>query len=154
MREQPKTKLRHWISVQPSLQTRFIKSIQVIINAYVGDKFLAAEPVGISAGQAAAGTDQIPEVWPKGSALAVSRANWSPITEIHFDDKVYDKVEDKVKKEGRVFTGVTATGLTRVMSKCHGLSRVVSRVDAQKRPVFIDLSRCHGSARGTRRKVQ
>jgi hypothetical protein len=27
----------------------------------------------------------------------------------------------------------------------HGLSRVVSRVDAQKRPVFIGLSRCHGS---------
>ena len=43
---------------------------------------------------------------------------------------------------------------SRVHAKCHGLSRVVSRVDAQKRPVFIDLSRCHGSARGTRRNVQ
>ena len=30
----------------------------------------------------------------------------------------------------------------------HGLSRVVSRVGREKRPVFIDLSRCHGSARG------
>ncbi len=29
--------------------------------------------------------------------------------------------------------------------KCHGLSRVVSRVALQKRPVFIGLSRCHGS---------
>ncbi|GEM_PF-3832427 len=29
--------------------------------------------------------------------------------------------------------------------KCHGLSRVVSRVAIQKRPVFIGLSRCHGS---------
>ena len=28
---------------------------------------------------------------------------------------------------------------------------VVSRVGRQKRPAFIDLSRCHGSARGTRR---
>ena len=27
----------------------------------------------------------------------------------------------------------------------HGLSRVVSRVGREKRPVFIDLSRCHGS---------
>jgi hypothetical protein len=32
--------------------------------------------------------------------------------------------------------------------KCHGLSRVVSRVARQKRPVFIELSRCHGSVRG------
>jgi hypothetical protein len=35
--------------------------------------------------------------------------------------------------------------VSRVHAKCHGLSRVVSRVDAHKRPVFIDLSRCHGS---------
>jgi hypothetical protein len=27
----------------------------------------------------------------------------------------------------------------------HGLARVVSRVEGHKRPVFIDLSRCHGS---------
>jgi len=45
-------------------------------------------------------------------------------------------------------------GCSRVHAKCHGLTRVMSRVDAQKRPVFIDLSRCHGSARGTRRNVQ
>jgi hypothetical protein len=30
----------------------------------------------------------------------------------------------------------------------HGLSRVVSRVVREKRPVLIGLSRCHGSARG------
>jgi hypothetical protein len=34
---------------------------------------------------------------------------------------------------------------SRVMSKCHGLARVVSRVGREKKPVFIDLSRCHGS---------
>jgi hypothetical protein len=28
---------------------------------------------------------------------------------------------------------------------CHGSARVVSRVGLEKRPVFIDLSRCHGS---------
>jgi len=39
-------------------------------------------------------------------------------------------------RKGRVFTGDT------------GLTRVCSRVEHQKRPVFIDLSRCHGSARG------
>jgi len=42
----------------------------------------------------------------------------------------------RLRKGGRV---------SRVHAKCHGLSRVVSRVGREKRPVFIRLSRCHGS---------
>ncbi len=30
----------------------------------------------------------------------------------------------------------------------HGLSRVMSRVALENRPVFVGLSRCHGSSRG------
>jgi hypothetical protein len=48
------------------------------------------------------------------------------------------KIMSKIKIKKR-------QGCSRVHAKCHGLARVVSRVDAQKRPVFIGLSRCHGS---------
>jgi hypothetical protein len=37
---------------------------------------------------------------------------------------------------------------------CHGLARVVSRVGHQKRPVFIVLSRCHGSGPPPKGPVQ
>jgi hypothetical protein len=61
------------------------------------------------------------------------------VARLRGQDKVCDEVEDTVSLRcSRV------TGRSRVMSKCHGLSRVMSRVAREKRPVFIMLSRCHG----------
>jgi hypothetical protein len=68
---------------------------------------------------------------PAGRKITIRIGDWSR-----------ERGEGLLPAPGSRLPASRAASLSRVG---HGLSRVVSRVDAQKRPVFIGLSRCHGS---------
>jgi MinD superfamily P-loop ATPase len=74
-----------------------------------------------------------------GGSVEVGLPNYSTTPGLQSPVKIKIRSKIKIKKRPGV------TGCSRVQAKCHGLSRVVSRVAFQKRAVFIDLSRCHGS---------